>query len=332
MSLRVPPRGYTNPVFGEAFPDPFVLAWDGEYYAYCTDIGGRGPRVIGLLRSDDLAEWTPLPGPLERPAVAADLDSEFWAPEVARGADGRLYMYYSTGPYDVEHRLRVASADHPTGPFRDHGEALVPDAFAIDAHPFRDDDGSWYLYYARDFLDGERVGTALVVDRLLNMTALAGEPRTVLRASADWQIYMRARPMYGAVYDWHTLEGPFVLKRAGRYWCLYSGGSWRSADYGVSFAVADSPLGPFVEPPADGPTLLRGVPGRVLGPGHCSVITDREGTDWLVYHAWDAEMTARRMCLDRLVWTPDGPRCDGPTWTPQAAGPIASPPGPEAAA
>lgn len=308
--------GYVNPVFGEAFPDPFVLAWDGVYYAYCTDIGGRGPRVVGLLRSEDLATWTPLAGPLERPPFAT-AEFEFWAPEVAIGDDGRLYMYYSAGEEDVGHRLRVASADHPTGPFRDEGHALVPDAFAIDAHPFRDGDGSWYLYYARDFLDGERVGTALVVDRLVGMTRLAGTPQTVLRASADWQIYQRGRSMYGAVYDWHTLEGPFVLRRDGRYWCLYSGGSWRSAEYGVSFAVADSPTGPFREPAADGPTVLRGVPGRVLGPGHCSVVTDRAGAEWLVYHAWDPNMTARRMCIDRLEWTGEGPRCVGPTWTPQ---------------
>jgi beta-xylosidase len=196
---------YANPVFGEPFPDPFVLRRNGRYYAYCTDIGGRGPRVVGLLRSDDLVSWTPLPGPLERSA-SLTAEHEFWAPEVAVGDDGRLYMYYSAGEEDVGHRLRVAVADDPEGPFRDLGRPLVADEFAIDAHPFRDDDGTWYLYYARDFLDGERVGTALVVDRLVDMESLAGEPTTVLRATADWQIYQRGRPMYGAVHDWHTPE------------------------------------------------------------------------------------------------------------------------------
>jgi beta-xylosidase len=318
----MPPSRYVNPVFGEPFPDPFVLRRDGAYYAYCTDIGGRGPRVIGLLRSEDLTTWTPLPGPLERPPFA-NLEFEFWAPEVATGDDGRLYMYYSTGEDDVGHRLRVAAADDPTGPFRDLGRELVPDAFAIDAHPFRDDDGTWYLYYARDFLDGDRVGTSLVVDRLVDMVSLEGEPTTVLRATADWQIYQRGRPMYGAVYDWHTLEGPFVVKRHGRYWCLYSGGAWREQNYGVSYAVANSPTGPFVDAPGEGPAILRTVSGRVLGPGHCSVTTAPDGTDWLVYHAWDAARTARRMCIDRLVWTPDGPRCDGPSWDEQP-GPVST--------
>jgi GH43 family beta-xylosidase len=143
----------------------------------------------------------------------------------------------------------------------------------------------------------------------------------VLRASADWQLYRRRREMYGAVYDWHTVEGPCVVKRDGRYWCFYSGGAWREPTYGVSYAVADSPLGPFVEPmeASDGPALMRSIPGRVIGPGHNSVVVGPDGEDWIVYHAWDAGHTARRMCIDRLRWTDDGPRTDGPTWTAQRA-------------
>ncbi|MDQ3880840.1 MAG: family 43 glycosylhydrolase, partial [Chloroflexota bacterium] len=107
----------------------------------------------------------------------------------------------------------------------------------------------------------------------------------------------------------------------GRYWLFYSGGAWRETGYGVSYAVADAPLGPFVEPPEarDGPILLRTVPGHVIGPGHNSVVIGPDGEHWLVYHAWDAEQTARRMCIDRLKWTSDGPRTEGPTWTAQPA-------------
>jgi GH43 family beta-xylosidase len=151
------------------------------------------------------------------------------------------------------------------------------------------------------------------------MTRLEGRPRTVLRASADWQLYRRQRPMYGGVYDWHTLEGPFVRAHGGRYYCFYSGGAWEEDTYGVSYAVADHPLGPWHEPVADGPTVLRSVPGRVIGPGHNSVVTGPDGQDYLVYHAWDPARTRRRMCLDRLEWTPDGPRTDAPTFTPQPA-------------
>jgi GH43 family beta-xylosidase len=149
------------------------------------------------------------------------------------------------------------------------------------------------------------------------MDRLAGEPVPVLRPSADWQLFRRQRPMYGAVYDWHTLEAPFVVKRMGRYWCFYSGGPWTTDGYGVSYAVADSPLGPFVEPPTDGPALLRTRPGALSGPGHNSVVVGPDGADYIVYHAWDPGFGARRMCIDRLEWTIDGPRTSGPTIEPQ---------------
>jgi hypothetical protein len=38
------------------------------------------------------------------------------------------------------------------------------------------------------------------------MTRL-GPSVEVLKPYADWQIYQRSREMYGAIYDWHTLEG-----------------------------------------------------------------------------------------------------------------------------
>ena len=312
-------RSYLNPVHDGPFPDPFVLRVDDRYYAYATDLAPETDRAVEVLRSDDLVTWRSLGRVLER--LAAPWAREYWAPEVA-ARDGRFYLYFSAGTRDLHHRIRVAVAEAPEGPFRDADRVLTgDDPFTIDAHPFRDDDGAWYLYYARDFTDGERVGTAIVGDRMVDARTLAGERRTVLRASADWQLYRRQRPMYGAVYDWHTLEGPFVVKRAGRYWLFYSGGAWREPGYGVSYAVADAPLGPFFEPDEsrEGPALLRSVPGHVIGPGHNSVVVGPEGQDWIVYHAWDAAHTARRMRIDRLTWTDSGPRTDGPTWTPQPA-------------
>jgi len=251
------------------------------------------------------------------PAVDGLKARDHWAPEVAEH-EGRFYMYFSAGVEDRDHQLRVAVADRPEGPFHYEGRILTPnERFAIDASPLRDDDGQWYLYYARDLLEGERVGTSLVVDRLIDMQTLAGEPVPVLRPTADWQIFLRQRTMYGNVYDWHTLEGPFAVKRHGRYWCFYSGGAWTGTGYGVSYAVADSPLGPFVEPTSDGPTVLRSRPGELEGPGHNSVVVAPNGADYIVYHAWDPQYTARRMCVDRLEWTDDGPRTSGPTVAPQ---------------
>jgi beta-xylosidase len=315
---------YTNPVYAGYFADPFVWKADGTYYAVGTGAaeahgGVANDHVIPLLRSPDLFEWEPVGHALRRPDPA--LGHSFWAPEVA-SSDGHFFMYYSVGHEDRGHQLRVAVSATPDGPYEDAGVALVdPRAcpFAIDAHPFRDDDGQWYLFYARDFLDADerqRPGTALVVDRLLTMTRLAGEPRTVLRACFDWQRFQSARPMYGGVYDWHTLEGPCVRKHGGQYFCLYSGGRWETDTYGVDYGVADTVLGPYRHPPTcDRPRVLASVAGHVIGPGHNSIVLGPDDqTEFLVYHAWDRDMRARRMYVDPLRWGADGPRCDGPTW------------------
>lgn len=317
---------YQNPVWSEYFADPFVLKWRGEYYAYGTaPFRASNGNIFAVLHSTDLVHWVQLGGALEPPhdSVQAGPMTAFWAPEVAE-RNGKFYMYYSAASStgDEQHRLRVAVADHPAGPFRDSGRLLLPEEdFTIDAHPFRDPkDGQWYLFFAKDFFD-ERVGTGTAVVPLADdMLSAAGPPTTVLRASADWQIYEHNRHIYGQDWTaWHTIEGPFVIAHEDRYYCFYSGGAWHTPHYGVSYGVADHVLGPYRDEwSAEGPTVLRGIPGKVLGPGHNAIVRGPDDeTDFIVYHAWDVNETARRMCIDPLVWTADGPRCFGPTTEPQ---------------
>ena len=312
---------YENPVYDGSFADPFVWRSDGVYYAVGTGQaeaeGHVGRTAFPLLTSPDLVHWSVLGEALLRPDAA--LGDTLWAPEVA-SRDGELFLYYSVGWGDREHQLRVAIADRPQGPYEDLAGLTELDqcAFAIDPHPFRDRDGRDYLFFAIDFLyaeDGVRPGTALVVQELSGMTRLVGKPTTVARARWDWQRFAKDRPMYGSTYDWHTLEGPAVVVRDGIYYCMYSGGCWQTERYGVDYVTATSVLGPWKDDSsAEGPRVLRGIEGRVLGPGHHSIVTGPNGIDSFVcYHAWDPAMTRRRMCIDPLVFTPDGPRCDGPS-------------------
>jgi beta-xylosidase len=308
--------GAPQPVNDGYFADPFVWRHENEYYAIGTGEreaeGHPGEKVFPLLHSKDFKTWKPAGSALLRPDTS--LGSNFWAPEVAYHA-GRFWLYYSVGFGDARHQMRVATSARPLGPFEDFGNPLIHldlCPFAIDAHPFQDDDGQWYLFFARDFLDVEkgRVGTALAVAPLKTMHELDGEPRTVLRARHDWQRFQVDRPMYGGVYDWHTLEGPAVRKHDGRYYCFYSAGRWENESYGVDYAVADHVLGPYSDAGNEtGARVLRTIPGVLIGPGHNSIGTGPDGEDWIVYHAWDAAMTGRRMFVDRIEWTPDGPRC-----------------------
>lgn len=310
-----------TPVYEGYFADPCAWEHEGVYYAIGTSPVLENQSEAGqefvfpLLRSADFARWEYAGEALIAPDAA--LGSDFWAPEMAYH-EGTFYLYYSVGHGDKRHQLRVATSESPTGPYQDTGQPLSDlsrHPFAIDAHPFRDANGQWYLFYARDFLDADdetRAGTALAVDRLEHMTRLAGEERTVLRARHEWQRFLKDRPMYEGVYDWHTLEGPFVRRHEGRYYCFYSGGRWETESYGVDYCVADNVLGPYrSEGDETGARVVRSLPGRLIGPGHNSIVTGPDGTDYIVYHAWNEARTRRQMYVDRLLWTSHGPRCEG---------------------
>jgi beta-xylosidase len=330
---------YQNPVYPYYFADPFVWKFKGKYFAVGTGVLGRiagkiteeqlssetlngEERAIPLLISDDFVNWK-----FHGPALIVPPEfckKPFWAPEVAYDGS-HFYLYYSTAISGLRHQLRVAKSKNPDGPFEDVGHLIGGDdqtPFAIDAHPFLDDSGDWFLFYARDFLNtenGSNAGTALVVDRLVNMTKLAGEEKIVLRSHRSWQLFKAQREMYGKIWDWHTLEGPTVRKHNGLYYCFFSGGCYENETYGVEYCVSEKVSGPYSDAGNElGPRVLKTVVGKVVGPGHNSIITGPDGvTDYMVYHAWDLEMTARRMCFDRLIWTENGPRCLGPTTTPQ---------------
>jgi GH43 family beta-xylosidase len=299
---------YTNPVYDRNFPDPFVLRFNGRYYAYGTGPAGDG-RFYPVLSSTDLVHWEEHGGaiePLDIPGA-----EEYWAPEDAY-ADGVFHLYHAVGRTESpDHHLRLATAPHPLGPWTNRDVDLTPqELFAIDASPFQDPaDGQWYLFYANDVLAGPYAGTGIVVDRLLQMDCLAGDPQSVLRPFAEWQIFERRRAIKQNL-DWYTVEGPFVRKVGERYICFYSGGRWENPNYGVGFAVAEHPLGPWSQWGED--ATLRTVPGRVIGPGHNSVVVGPDLlTDYIVYHGWDPGCTARYLRIDPLTWPGGLPACAG---------------------
>lgn len=324
-SLARAARTYTNPVYAGSMPDPSVIRYQGTYYAFGTTGSERLPdgRIFTFLRSTNLVDWEKLGGALVPPSP--NVHVQYWAPEITVN-DDKFHLYYAMGGLEPEKfALRVATSSRPEGPFVDNGQPLVDcesNRFTIDPFPFRDDDGQWYFFYARNFTNcapGEHPGTALMVDRLMDMTRLAGECHPVVRARYDWTLYQAHRRMdvYNATFDWHTIEGPCVVKHEGRYYCFYSGANYQTTRYGVDYVDAANPLGPYTDQ-ADHPRVLRSVPGHVRGPGHHSIVPGPDGrSEYIVYHAWDAEMKLRQMCVDKLVWTPEGPRCLGPTYTPQ---------------
>jgi beta-xylosidase len=308
-SPQTAPAFAPEPVYRGYFADPFVFQHEGVYYAVGTGaLHGESGRAIPVLRSEDLRRWEYLGGALD---VADPAALDYWAPEVTY-RDGRFAMTYSRGRGDAGHHLRIAFADRPEGPYVDaHAPLLDPShtPFAIDASPFQDVDGQWYLFYARDFLDTERPGTALAVTKWPSIETLGPEFEVVGRAHYDWQLFEARRTMYGGVHNWHTLEGPAVVFHEGLYYCFYSGGNWQNGTYGVDYLVADAVMGPYRDiNPTGLPRVLRTIPDYLVGPGHNSLFRDAEGDLHIAFHAW--REGERRFFISRILWTHKGPQCE----------------------
>jgi len=251
--------------------DPAVIFHDGKYYLYPT--GDNHSYHVYI--SDDLVHWT------KGPKVFQTGETGLWAPDVFfNPVDGMFYLYYT-----VDGRIGVASSGRPDGVFHDLGSLISK---AIDAHMFRDDDGGYFLYYARYPEFG------IFVQPMASPVRKQGSPVQLITPERDWE--MRDVPI---------TEAPWILKHKGVYYLLYSGGSADTEYYAIGYATAKSPLGPFTKY-SENPIVREGK--GILGPGHVSVTSDLEGKLWMVYHqqkngtrGWN-----RIICIDPLWFDENG--------------------------
>ena len=297
-----PPQrpAYFNPVFGHSFPDPMVLRVGRSYYAYATHSGPPTPGVFPILRSRDLVHWKWAGYAFRRPPGFSYV--HWWAPSALRWR-GRYYLFYSALARQHNRMcVAVAVARRPTGPFRQRsvldcgvtGGAIDPAPMVVGRRV--------YLYYARldAFCQQVRSRCSIVGMRLSRDLLRGRGRRRLIGVDQPWE----TRPTYSIV------ENPWVIRRRGRYYLLYSANHWQ-ADYAMGYATSRSPLGPFVKP--ERRPFLRARFG-VFGPGGGSVVTGPRGKTWLAYHARRLANGRRRsLHIDRLHVGGGRVRITGPT-------------------
>ncbi|HKP33975.1 MAG TPA: glycoside hydrolase family 43 protein [Sphingomicrobium sp.] len=329
VSAQLPdaPATYVNPVLDDDFPDPAViLAPDGYYYAYATQSLRDGHWInIQVARSADLVHWEHLGDALpDKPTWACETQ-DFWAPSVIY--DGTTYfMYYSATP-DVclqperGHCLAIATSTSPAGPFVDMGMPLLLGMGFEYIDPMAFDDpvsGKRLLYWGSGF-------------QPIKVQELAEDRISFAAGSAPTDLVW-PNPVKGAFP--RLVEAAWVIHRDDFYYLFYSGDNCcgPDAEYGVMVARSRSATGPFE-------TLeeARGVPHslmlfkceRWLAPGHNTIVTDKAGDAWIVYHAIDVnrprqrqedEINSRRiMLIDRIEWKNGWPHVGTPSAEPRPA-------------
>ena len=276
--------GTGNPVIPGYFADPTIKKFGDTYYMYATTDGsGAGFGPAQVWTSKDFVNWTLMP--MNWP------DSHWiWAPDVIRHTDGRYYYFYCQPCI-----IHCGVSETPRGPWKNilgESEAvLVPDRFVtnaitLDGQTFVDDDGSVYLYWGTwGIYKGFGCGAGKMTPDLKGFSETRLIPNT---EAVDF------------------FEAPFVLKRNGIYYFMYSSGSCHDHTYRVQYATSDHPLGPYEY---KGCILETNEDGTVHGPGHHSIL--KEGDDYyIVYHRHDNPHSNRgfhrQLCMDKMEFAADG--------------------------
>jgi GH43 family beta-xylosidase len=303
-----------NPVIGDPahvpqeLADPFVLKWNGEYYIYFS-----GSPILAY-QSADLVHWEPI-GPVLHASEAQDSwnQADVWAPEVVF-RNGKFYMYYTASRKsddwrigEMARRIGVAVSDSPRGPFIDSGTPVTP-GWGIDGTVFKDpENGTEYLFYS--YLYEPRFpGAGIVADRLAAWNRVAGEPSNITRGSLPWED-KDGDPNDGSLR--YTNEAPTVIRHHGRYYMMYSGGSWDLSTSALAYASSDAPPHGGMESPGWNKTaapILRST-SLVDGPGHNTLVKAPNNVDDIcLYHARVVpfvEPWNRLPFADRLYWNYD---------------------------
>jgi len=275
------PATSNNPIFSGWYADPEIHVFEDRYYVYPTYSAPYEQQTfLEAFSSSDLVHWHREGRVLDFKEIPWSTNRAAWAPSVIY-RDGTYFMYFSAGDGAG---IGVATSKKPGGPFRDAlGKPLIKDvingAQPIDANAFIDDDGQAYLYYG------------------------GWRHANVVKLSKDM---LRTEGEFKEITPEGYVEGSFMLKRNGEYVFMWSEGGWGNSTYGVAYARAKSPLGPFQRI-----GKILGTDSKVAkGAGHHSVLKLPGSNDYVIcYHRRPLEETDRNsrvVCLDRLQFDKDG--------------------------
>ena len=321
--------------------DPVLTEADGTYYVFGT---GRG---IDVWRSDDRERWVRI-GPVfqESPAwvreILPDFRNQIWAPDIIE-QHGTYYLYYSASSFGRNNSAigvatnRALDPASPEYEWVDHGMVVqsVPgrDMWnAIDPHLVFDETGTPWMSFGSHW-----GGIKLVrMDPSLTRIDDSQEWHSIAARHRYWKLDERdagdsanPEPDYDTLYPRRILElnrasesgaieAPVIFHKNGWYYLFVS---WdrccRGAEstYKVVVGRSREIQGPYLDREDErmewgGGTLVTqgfAESDRWAAGGHSDAVTI-DGTDYLVFHAYDrtdegrSKLLVREIRWDRYGW------------------------------
>lgn len=279
-----------NPVFPGWYADPEGIVFDDEYWIFPTYSAPYEEQVfLDAFSSKDLVNWEKH----ERIIDTAEVKwakRALWAPAIIE-KDNEYFLFFGANDIQSDDELGgigVAKASTPEGPYKDLlGEPLIGKfhngAQPIDQFVF-EDEGEYYMFYG----GWQHCNVAKLNDDF-----------TGFKSFENGETFKEVTPE-------GYVEGPFMFKRNGKYYFMWSEGGWTGPDYSVAYAIADSPTGPFKRIGK----ILQQDPEIATGAGHHSVIkTPGEDAYYIVYHRrpkGETDRNSRETCIDEMHFDENG--------------------------
>lgn len=285
--------------------DPSAHVFNGRIYVYPSHDIDAGTPENDMGEHFDMRDYHVLSmdhigGEVTDHGVALDVkdvpwaEKQMWAPDAAE-KDGTYYFYFPAKDKDGVFRIGVATGSKPEGPFKAE-EKPIEGSYSIDPSVFKDDDGSYYMYFGgiwggqlQRWATGKYSGPNGSKTDLEKDDQPAIGPR-IARLDASMKQFAEpvkeiqildenGSPILGGDHDRRFFEAAWVHKYNGKYYLSYSTGD----THYIAYATGDSPYGPFT------------YKGVVLNPvkgwtNHHSII-ELDGQWFIFYH--DTEISGK---------------------------------------
>lgn len=270
--------------------DPEARMYNGKYYIYATKSRPfNQQKNIDLYVSDDGEHWREKKDIIDM-STFPYTEKCVWAPSVVE-KNGLYYLVFAINNISADNDnggLEIAVSDNPEGPFVNHiGTHLINKyingAQPIDAHFFKDDDGSVYLFYGG--CDHCNV-------------AIMNEDMNGFVPFDNGELFKEITPE-----SYH--EAPCMFKRNGIYYFMWSTGNWENSTYKVLYGMGNSPLDNF-EPIYE---ILGNDDNVAKAPGHNGYIEDVDGQYYVFYHRRPLDKNrkhSRILAIDKMDFDENG--------------------------
>lgn len=289
------PIDVINPILSGDYADPSVVRVGDTYWASATS--SEWAPQFPLMRSTDLQHWEQVGAIFQAPPAWSE--QNYWAPELVVDK-GRNFVVYTArkkvpeGPGKGPLCVAVATASQVQGPYTDRGPLVCQPLGSIDGAMIRDENDKLFLIWKEDG-NSQSLPTNIWAQQLSeDGTQLLADKTSLILNDTPW--------------EGQLVEGPHIIRRGGWFYLFYAGSGCCGVDcnYGIGVARSQKLLSGWEKNPLN-PIARNNLSFRC--PGHGSVVTDTQGVDYFLYHAYratDSVYVGRQGMLDPIQWGTDG--------------------------